>query len=192
MPHPPESSPASEFDWQPFLNEMIALRQVINQQVLVQEELRLHITTQQQTTQNLATALQSLTNATEQKIPNYTPLLRELKQTSENIYQEQEQLRKIVVQNSPSTYLPSIEHSLSAFDKRLGRLEQSIESQQRTVNTQFDWKVLATNLLTSSVVIAVTVTLAIRLFPPSADPSLTKKLAGMNQHIEQIRKQTRR
>ncbi len=169
-------------NYQRLLSEITALRQSVNQQ----------ITNDQSSLENLVVSLQQLMKTLEHQAPDYSLLLSELNQTVETIRQSQEQVAKVIAQNSPSQYLPSIEQKFSKVDNRLSEIEQTIQNQQQTINTQFDWRVLATNLLTISTVTAVTVTLAIRSFPPSPAPLLEEKLTAIYQRIEQVRKQIRR
>jgi valyl-tRNA synthetase len=175
---------------QPLIDEMLEMRNLLSQQLQqqnIQGDLNAQVELQKKELQETNIVLQRLVKTLNlYKVPDYELTLEALEQRLRNLDDTNRQLIKIVSRIDLSGELSRIEKDMESLNNNFKIVRETLEEQQKLLQTNFDWKVLATQVAVMSIVTTTMIVLSLRLFPPN--PLLDKELQVIYNKVEQIRK----
>jgi hypothetical protein len=151
------------------------------------------ILVQQQEINVLAMSIRNLTDKIEtQSNSNNTPLLSEIIQRLDRLYDEQGIFSEILKTEGPQNYLPAIGTQFNTFQERQVRIEKILIQQHRFISKHLHWKRIIGYFAASNLMIACLVVLGLRLFPSTSESLVDNKLNVIFQRIELMRKANNR
>jgi valyl-tRNA synthetase len=177
-------------DLQPLLNEMLEIRSLFVQQLQQdkrREELSLQVVSQQRDLQVTNVVLQRLVKALDgYQAPDYEATFRAVEQRLKKLDETSNQLAKTVSQIDSSIELSRLEKKIGSLNDNVNTVSQTLDEQQELLQTNFDWKVLAAQIVGISLVTTTMLIIGLRIFPPN--PLLDKELQVIYSKVEQLRK----
>jgi valyl-tRNA synthetase len=177
-------------DLQPLLNEMLEIRSLFVQQLQQdkrREELSLQVVSQQRDLQVTNVVLQRLVKALDgYQAPDYEATFRAVEQRLKKLDDTNSRLAKTVSQIDSSIELSRLEKKIGSLNDNVNTVSQTLDEQQELLQTNFDWKVLAAQIVGISLVTTTMLIIGLRFFPPN--PLLDKELQVIYSKVEQLRK----
>jgi valyl-tRNA synthetase len=172
------------------IDEMLEMRNLLSQQLQqqnIQGDLNAQVELQKKELQETNIVLQRLVKTLNlYKVPDYELTLEALEQRLRNLDDTNRQLIKIVSRIDLSGELSRIEKDMETLNNNFKIVRETLEDQQKLLKTNFDWKVLAAQVVVMSIVTTTMIVLSLRLFPPN--PLVDKELQVIYNKVEQIRK----
>ncbi len=182
--------PNSQKNLQLLANEMLEIRNLLSQQLQqhnMQEDLNVQVELQKKELQLTNVVLKRLAESLDQyKAPDYQSTFQALSQQIENLNSINNQLKKIVSQSDSSAKLSRLEDKIGSLKSNMIDVNEKLEEQQELLQLNFDWKVLAAQIVGISLVTTTMLVIGLRIFPPH--PQLDKELQVIYGKVEQIRK----
>jgi valyl-tRNA synthetase len=177
-------------DLQLFAAELSKIRRLFSQQLEQdrrREELNLLVISQQRDLKETNIALENLIQFLDlYKVPDYEPTFEALAQRTKNLDDTNRQMIKIVSRIDLSSELSGLVKNIESLNNKVNTVKETLEEQQKLLQTNFDWKVLAAQVAVISIVTTTMLVLALRWFPPN--PLLDKELQVIYNKVEQMRK----
>lgn len=153
-------------------------------------ELIAQVEAQRQDLQAIAAALSHLAAALENhKLPNYTPLFGEFRAALISLERNYQTLPTLISETNSSGKISKIAQTTQDLSSSLGWVEQSLRSQSQLLSTHLNWKIMAVQMVGSSLIAAALLLTGLHLFPPNPYPLLDQKLQILFERVEQSRQQ---
>lgn len=159
-------------DLQLLLDEVLSLRQSIIQQLQrtsTQAELNIQVAEQQESLQVLCSVLQELSASLEKhQLPDYNPLLEKIEGIMQSLDDKSNKLTELILQHDTKGQYFQLDEKINSLNNTLRFINKAIESQRKFLQTNFDWKMLATEMATMALITSMVVIVGIRYFPPDS------------------------
>ncbi len=179
-----------EEDMQSLVDEMLEIRNLLSQQLQqnnMQEDLSVQVELQKKELQETNVVLQRLVKVLDRyKVPDYELTFEALEQRLRDLDDTNSRLIKIVSRIDLSSELSGLEKSVDSLTNNFDTIRETLEEQQKLLQTNFDWKVLAAQIVGISLVTTTMLVIGLRIFPPN--PLLDKELQVIYSKVEQLRK----
>lgn len=175
---------------QSLVDEMLEIRNLLSQQLQqhnTQEDLKLQVELQKKELQETNAVLQRLVKVMDRhKAPDYELTFEALEQRLKDLDDTNSRLIKIVSRIDLSSELSGLEKNVDSLNDNFDTIRETLEEQQKLLQTNFDWKVLAAQIVGISLVTTTMLVIGLRFFPPN--PLLDKELQVIYSKVEQLRK----
>jgi valyl-tRNA synthetase len=175
---------------QPLVDEILEIRNLLSQQLQqhnTQEDLKVQVELQKKELQETNAVLQRLVKVLDlYKVPDYELTFEALEQRLKNLDDTNSRLIKIVSRIDLSSELSGLEKKIGSLNNNFKIVRDTLQEQQKLLRTNFDWKVLAAQIVGISLVTTTMLIIGLRIFPPN--PLLDKELQVIYSKVEQLRK----
>jgi valyl-tRNA synthetase len=175
---------------QPLVDEILEIRNLLSQQLQqhnTQEDLKVQVDLQKKELQETNAVLQRLVKVLDRyKVPDYELTFEALEQRLKNLDDTNSRLIKIVSRIDLSSELSGLEKKIESLNNNFKTVRDTLQEQQKLLQTNFDWKVLAAQIVGISLVTTTMLIIGLRIFPPN--PLLDKELQVIYSKVEQLRK----
>jgi valyl-tRNA synthetase len=179
-----------EEDVQSLVDEILEIRNLLSQQLQqhnTQEDLKVQVELQKKELQETNAVLQRLVKVLDlYKVPDYELTFEALEQRLKNLDDTNSRLIKIVSRIDLSSELSGLEKKIGSLNNNFKIVRDTLQEQQKLLRTNFDWKVLAAQIVGISLVTTTMLIIGLRIFPPN--PLLDKELQVIYSKVEQLRK----